>query len=404
MKFPIYAKAIANHPNWIYGAVLLLISLMPFSQSLSAKLLVLVFIFCCAFLMKKAHAFQLVLKGWDLLVWYVVLLLGVSYSQDKVAALRVLETSFSFVALPIVINMVELTPERLRRCIYTFIASVSAASAACLLHATFKYWNGAPITVLTFESLTGTLSMQPTYFAYYLIFAITGSLYFIYSGDAIGGVGYLATAVLLLFTTLMLTAGKTAFISILLVFVFFILRFLHDEHKTKLKTGVFASSIALLGIMLFVSSTYFKSGYTHDTTNTDYWERIELWQAAIHASKNYLVGVGTGDYSQLSQYYKAQGLLTFAKANLNAHNQYLQTFFTSGIIGLLSFLILLIRPIYLSLRYRQVLGVLVFFSFVIYGMTEVFLGRYQGVVFFTLLHQLFIGYYIYNAPSYLVKT
>ena len=45
----------------------------------------------------------------------------------------------------------------------------------------------------------------------------------------------------------------------------------------------------------------------------------------------------------------------------------------------------------LSFKNNNSFGVLVFFPFLIYGVTEVFLGRYQGVIFFALLHQVFIN-------------
>ena len=48
------------------------------------------------------------------------------------------------------------------------------------------------------------------------------------------------------------------------------------------------------------------------------------------------------------------------------------------------------RPLYLAVKNKNILAILCMFPFLIYGMTEVFLGRYQGVVFFALLHQVFI--------------
>jgi hypothetical protein len=64
---------------------------------------------------------------------------------------------------------------------------------------------------------------------------------------------------------------------------------------------------------------------------------------------------------------------------------------------------MIVRPIYLSVRNRNILGTLIFFPFLIYGMTEVFLGRYQGVVFFALLHQLFMALYHSQAARFPLK-
>jgi hypothetical protein len=44
------------------------------------------------------------------------------------------------------------------------------------------------------------------------------------------------------------------------------------------------------------------------------------------------------------------------------------------------------------------------FPFVIYGMTEVFLGRYQGVVFFVLCHQIVVGQYYLSKQNLALDT
>lgn len=125
----------------------------------------------------------------------------------------------------------------------------------------------------------------------------------------------------------------------------------------------------------------------------DSWDRLVLWESAMKANPDLIFGVGTGDKALLNNYYTSHGLEKFAKENYNSHNQFIQILFTNGVLGLLALLILIARPIYLSIRHQDVLGTLVFFPFLIYGVTEVFLGRYQGIVFFALLHQVFISYY-----------
>jgi O-antigen ligase len=125
----------------------------------------------------------------------------------------------------------------------------------------------------------------------------------------------------------------------------------------------------------------------------DSWDRLDLWRSAISANQNVLFGVGTGDYKDvLNEFYRANEMENFASNSLNSHNQFIQIYFSNGLFGLVSVLILLGRPLYISFTENNPLGVLIFFPFLIYGITEVFLGRYQGVVFFVFLHQMFIGY------------
>jgi len=133
----------------------------------------------------------------------------------------------------------------------------------------------------------------------------------------------------------------------------------------------------------------------------DYWERFVLWESALNATPDIIFGVGTGDYKKvLYEYYVSHKLYEFADSGFNSHNQFIEIFFTNGLVGVVALIIMLGRPLYLSVRNQNILGTLTFFSFFIYGMTEVFLGRYQGVVFFALLHQSFVTYYLSHKPAF----
>jgi O-antigen ligase len=129
-----------------------------------------------------------------------------------------------------------------------------------------------------------------------------------------------------------------------------------------------------------------------------------LWESALHANPNTVFGVGTGDYENvLNEYYETHDLSTYASSNFNPHNQFIGTYIANGLIGLICLLLLLGKPIYLSVKTGNALGTLIFFPFIIYGITEVFFGRYQGVVFFALLHQMFTAYYLGSKPSFSLK-
>jgi O-antigen ligase len=205
--------------------------------------------------------------------------------------------------------------------------------------------------------------------------------------------------VLFCFPILLLTGGQSAFVSLLFVFSFFILKYLLGERgKTEsISFGVVA--LMLIGI-LFINTGH------HDEREqmlNDSWDRFELWRSGIFANTDFLWGVGTGDYkSVLNEYYRKTGQELFARESLNSHNQFIQIFFSNGFLGLIAFSIIIIRPLYMAFRNNDQLGILLIFPFLIYGMTEVFLGRYQGVVFFALLHQTLVSFYV-NSKSTLIE-
>ncbi len=153
--------------------------------------------------------------------------------------------------------------------------------------------------------------------------------------------------------------------------------------------------------MFFIASF---DNEVRETILNDSWDRFALWKSAIIANPNIFLGVGTGDYKTvLNEYYQSHGLTQFAIDSFNSHNQFIQIFFSNGILGLIAVIILMGRPLYLAVKNNQPFGILVFFPFIIYGMTEVFLGRYQGIVFFALLHQFFVSQYLSTKPSFALK-
>jgi O-antigen ligase len=131
-----------------------------------------------------------------------------------------------------------------------------------------------------------------------------------------------------------------------------------------------------------------------------------LWKSALSANDHPILGVGTGDDKEvLNNYFIAHDMARYASENLNAHNQFIQTYLSNGLLGLVSLVLLIGQPLYMGFRRDHSLTILVVFPFIIYGMTEVFLGRYQGVVFFALMHQLFVSHLVTQSkPTYTVKV
>jgi len=391
---------------YYWRSILLLTFTIPLSQFISVRLLALIFIFSF-FIKADSNDFtRLLRRSWDVIFYLSVLLIGLIYSFDLNVGFKVIETSFSFLALPIVLNKVSHFDKRkLHHVFLSFISGLILACSICLVFSLYSFSLKGDTSVFFYENFTQVISYQPTYMAYYISFSITVGLYFLYYEKLKIGTPLLIGILVFLFAVSMLTAGRTAYISMLFVFSFFILKFLFEEERTLSKKLTFAFAVFFLVSMLVINHFNFNTTSTSPDGGGDYWERLSLWKSAIDANPNIIFGVGTGDYKKvMNDYYNSHGLTQFSGDNsLNAHNQFLQLLFSNGLIGVFSILILIIRPLYLSVRYQNILGILVFFSFLIYSMTEVFLGRYQGVVFFALLHQIFIHFYYSRQPSFSLK-
>lgn len=358
----------------------------------------------CTFVLSlfiKSDRINILKQSWDIFLFLTMVVAGLIYSEDFLSGLHVLETSFSLLSLPLIMFKIrELDKKKLNQVFYVFTLGLIVASLFCLINAVINYFNSRDIHVFFFENFTKILNSHPTYFACYLIAAITILLYLFYYEEMIFSKVWYIFVLLFFFVVLILTGGQTTFISMLLVLSFFIMKFLIDDKAQERRIVFTLSCLMIVGMFI----TYRVLTDNRDTMLTDSWERFILWESALKANPDFLLGVGTGDYkSVLNKYYTEHNLTEFAKDSYNSHNQFIHTFLSNGFIGLVALLIMLGRPLYLAFKNNHSFGILVFFPFLIYGMTEVFLGRYQGVVFFALLHQVFVSYYISSKPAFSLK-
>lgn len=382
----------ALHYKIFWQLLLAFAFLIPVSQFLSVRILFVVFLF--SFFIKKDRLglVQIIRNSWDIILYFLVLIFGLIYSNDLETGVKVLETSFSLFALPLIFRrVIPFNKKSFHALIFSFSIGLILTCLICLTNAAIRFYYGGSASVFFFDELTLLLNIQPTYLAYYLCFAITMGLYVFYYKESRVPEPYLIGILIFLFVVLMLSGGRTAYLSMLFVFSFFILKYLFEDERPQTKKIAFALVLIFLVSMLLINHYNFNATSEKASASGDYWERMALWKSAVEANPDILFGVGTGDYKNvMNGYYNSHNLAQFAQDSFNAHNQFLQLFFSNGLIGLFSIILLIGRPLYICVRHQNVLGILVFFSFLIYGMTEVFLGRYQGVVFFALLHQIFI--------------
>lgn len=372
---------------------------IPISQLASSRLLILLAIVSLFVGHRPFQWKNFIQQWWDIAFYFLVLVAGVAYSQNTELAFRQLETNLCLLALPLVVyKLGPLHKQNLTQVFQAFVAGLTVACATCLGVAFYHYsFSSQPsVDFFLYENLTKTIDAQPTYFGYYLVFGITFALYKFYFETHRRHLLIPIAVVAFFFFVLLITGSQTVFISLLFVFSFFISKYLiqRTSKRESLAVILVIAAIAILGTW----TTWAPLQEGRDT-HTDYWERFDLWEAAMNASSNKWVGVGTGDYeAALNQYYRSHQMEHFAESNLNAHNQYVQLMLSNGMVGLIAFLMMMVRPLYLATGAKDLLGLLLLYPFVLYGITEVFLGRYQGVVFFGLVHQILIAYYA-NLPS-----
>jgi O-antigen ligase len=102
---------------------------------------------------------------------------------------------------------------------------------------------------------------------------------------------------------------------------------------------------------------------------------------------NWLFGVGIGDAEEaISSAYEESGFVVGSRNDFNAHNQYLQTWLSAGLPGLLALLFVLAALTWHAIRNRDVVLAMVAWYFFLSMLTESMLVRnWAGSLFATVL-------------------
>ncbi len=392
-----------NAKRWnerlVDGIFALFVFSIPVSQRLSAGIIV-VLVLLTPFSGRMRSLREGLRSGWDLILFFIVLTAGLIITTDQAQGLRVLETSLSLLGASLAIGFSSRHIGLKSMVFYPFSGGIALVGVYCLFHAAYAYYSGGGVEVFFYERFTSPVDTQPTYLAYYIIFAITCGLYLLFHGQS-GKVWLTAGIVSFLFFLLLLTGGQTTFVGLQLVLAFFLLKYMLGERGGARTVTFVLALVMMTGVFVYTLVIRNEPEFTVLREQNDFWERWVLWESGFGAQQDIVFGVGTGDYNLvLNAYYRDHGLADFADRNTNAHNQYIQTLFMNGAIGMISLLVMLARPLYLFARRGIPLGILIMFPFVVYAITEVFLGRYQGVVFFGLLHQIAISFYYSGEPNF----
>lgn len=122
-------------------------------------------------------------------------------------------------------------------------------------------------------------------------------------------------------------------------------------------------------------------------------QRMEYWKAGYHIIlDNWITGVGSGDVQQaFRDYYASSNTALLPELQLRAHNQYMTSWISSGIAGLLAFL--LWWWLFLRFAWKERIFEVLCFAGIALGsfLTEDTLETQMGITFVAFFFGLFAG-------------
>jgi O-antigen ligase len=233
-----------------FRLIIIFAALIPCSSYLSIRLLLIILLI--TLITDYKEMWMRLRKAWEILIYISILIVGLIYTTDLDTGWRMLETSASLLILPMAFPTSEgLSKSKWIKIIIAFIFGLFIALIICLISAFINYLEAYDINNFLYYNLTEVINAHPTYIAYYLIFSISWLLHSIFFELEYSGKIKASVLLLFLFTLLLLTGGQTAFISLLLVFSFFILKFLLEKKSDSRKLIFILVSIMLMFMFVF---------------------------------------------------------------------------------------------------------------------------------------------------------
>ncbi len=255
----------------------------------------------------------------------------------------------------------------------------NAFEALTKVHGTYySLWLAFGVLIL-FLKIVKAIKAKKIAFAFVFIFILS---YFMYWQTVIGARLPLITTVLLLITTIFLKIRKQkiVFLSVLLFAIL---------GSVFLKPNYFKKTLNFKAYKF----TLPKGDYHIEHKNmTSEQIRMGIYHCSFGLIKDsWVYGYGIGDVeSKLQNCYKQKiDSNVYQLFNYNSHNQYLHFLLSSGIIGLLVFLISIFLPIYLSVQSSNYLYLLFSLLLITSFLTENVLNRHDGVLLYSFFNAIF---------------
>ena len=349
-----------------------------------------------------------------LLSFYLINGISFFYSDDRDSGLFDLQVKLSLFIFPIVLLCQNgLNLEEIKKILYWFSTGVAFFSLIAIVISIFKYGE-----LFANQELAHLIGLHASYYSLFVALSIFVILEIFLEKKATL-IHFIILALLLFMISLLASRSIIIGLFILTVIWFSLIRFN--------KKNLFFSSLTIVLITLFcLSFKPIRNRFYEAVDSKDFVEldaplnehktlgktyggraiRFAIWQCSFDLIKeNWILGVGTGDtQNKLQESYKTH---TFEFAYLynryNAHNLFIQTIISSGILGLVSIVSILTFLVFISIKIKSITSFAFSLLFIFISLVEASLNVQSGVVFFALFSSIFVSNYLGLSANFIKK-
>ncbi len=321
---------------------------------------------------------------------------------------QLLEHKLSLVIFPLIFYLHTYSSREREQMMRVFVFSLLISGVICVLMAAYRsvHWNEGQLifntAILPGKSFSESILYggnqffgkylsifhQTVYFSLYLCVGVIIILFQTQLFKAKIRVWALLVFVILLF----LISNKAGLLSLGIIFFYRLLTLPFSRNRKIVYSGLL---ILMTLIFLNINPRFHESflrvikGDIELDTEGRYGfsPRLLSWDAALELIREKpLMGYGAGQAQLvLNETYEKKGYIFPLKESLNAHNQFLQIWIENGLLGLLSFILILVILIIKTGNYKGEVAksVLIFVIVIsVNAMFESVLNRFSGISFF----------------------
>lgn len=336
-------------------------------------------------------------------IFYLLYVIGLGWTTNFSYAGLDLGIKASFLLFPFIVGTQPMHGNDLRNIKFGFASGCMTACLIMLVNAGIQFSKTGNPSVFFYTDFSQPL-MHPTYLSMYLSLALLFGLERL--DKAINkpqALAITAENMFLAFNLVLLSARMAMITAVLVVFVSLFRGLMRKSIRGPQVMGY--AMLMLTTVLFFYGSQRFSDRFAQvgdaiqTTTTTPATEhnsatgRLEIWKESITLlESNWMFGTGTGDVKdELIASYARNNFEYGYSRKLNSHNQFLQTWLTLGIPGILVLIGMFLFPLTdKPVRYR----VLFFYLAMILSvnaLTESILEVQRGVIFMAFFFSLFLN-------------
>lgn len=253
---------------------------------------------------------------------------------------------------------------------------------------------------------------HPSYYAMYLLLAIVLVFPQKWTELTIQRKVFSIVSITLLILGVFLCSSRAGILSAIIIIFILLFKLIRKSSSYYLSIIILAFTAFALYYLITnprinTIYRYINSFYQGETEQQTYLEsnammRLKIWPVLIKDFEGYeiIIGKGIGDTKQdMMECYKREGIMFAFDEKLNAHNQYIQTLYAVGLLGLAVLLYILSYAFWLSFKYRNLVLFLFLVIISVNFMFESVLERGGGVMFFIFFIVLFTEKHIERRSS-----